>query len=202
MYNLEYVDDPLLLCTKYAASINCNEKRKLEIQVIERAVIIPNSGSSILSENDFIKLNHPISITDKPDYEKEPVIFIGNWYNVWGHLLTDTLSKLWILESNLYNETSLCNFDLVYCIDNNPFPKQFDELLDLIGMDKSKLRRIDKPTLFNKIYVPEDSIHVNSDKIVAETNADKKEGLYLYCDEYKLIIDKLKCSVQKKSIFQ
>ena len=92
-------------------------------------------------------------------HSSETVVYLGYFYPVWGHVITDDISHLWFLKSEEF-QTQFKDFPLVYiswC--NQPLESQqsFRRLLEILGVDIEKFRRIEQPTQFDKIILPDRS---------------------------------------------
>jgi hypothetical protein len=84
----------------------------------------------------------------------EKAVFLGSWYNVWGHLLTDALSKLWFLLEEDYLFLNSC--PILYCASGQ-LPSQFIEILDALGI-KDRCVRVEAPICVEDCYIPDDSV--------------------------------------------
>jgi hypothetical protein len=197
-YIFDYVDEPMFVHTHFAASIDCFSKKEVQLLTYENAIIDPNSS---LGQTQIVQHIKEIDISNY-QYEHNPVIFLGTWYNVWGHLLTDTLSRFWFVESCEYFNSQISEYDILYFTEDNNFPFQFYELLDLIGINRNRLRRINEPVLCNKIICPDESIFVEKNEKIALKDADKKDGLYFYTKEFKCLIDRIKSNVKNECQFE
>lgn len=193
-YIFDYVDEPMLDITRYAASINCKSDKLLNIKKTKNVIIDP---LCIFTKNQLLTHYAGLNISDCEIVDK-PVIFLGTWYNAWGHLLTDTLSKFWFVNSGDYVTDNLIDCDILYSIEDNNLPTQFYELIEIIGIDKKRLKCIDRPRIYKTVYIPDDSIFVKEDEIIAKKDADRKGGLFFYSTEYLVLIDKIKRKIKRK----
>lgn len=82
----------------------------------------------------------------------EEVIYIGALPLHWGHFLIDMVHRFWIFSEEKYS----C-YKVVYCANNAYFQGVLLEFIQMLGINPKQLYRVDKPTRFLKIYVPEQS---------------------------------------------
>lgn len=102
-------------------------------------------------------------------------IYLGCFYNRYGHFICQGLSRLWFLLDNDYKD-----YDLIYVASGNgELPAFVGKLLSLFGVELSKLTRIIETTQYDEIIVPEVSFALNN----------------FWTKEYKITIDKIKESI-------
>lgn len=81
---------------------------------------------------------------------KEPVLFLGEAHDHYGHFLTDTLSRMWALE----------DFDpdcrLLFAPDpkDRLEPAYVRQVLEVLGVDASRILRPQGPVVFDKVWCP------------------------------------------------
>ena len=80
----------------------------------------------------------------------EEVIYFGNFQPQWGHFLVDWIVRVWFV---LENDNS--DQKIVYI--GKEIQGNYLEFLKLLGIDEKRLMRIDVPTRFKTIIVPEPS---------------------------------------------
>lgn len=118
----------------------------------------------VLDENgDYVDASASIAYGDTSDrfngtypvdekkvtYCDETVIYLGLFHKQWGHFLVDFVPRLWyFVDANVPNK-------IVYTSNGSEIGGSYLRLLQLAGIDDSKLLRIDKPTRFRKIIIPE-----------------------------------------------
>lgn len=91
--------------------------------------------------------------------ENKDAIFIGTLYSVFGHVITDDLKKLWFLHSELGKELMSKDVDVIYITWHRQELKSYvSHVFSLADVCLEKAKRIDTPTRYNHIYVPEDSL--------------------------------------------
>lgn len=85
------------------------------------------------------------------DIYDDTVIYMGLFFNHWGHFLVDLLPRLWYISSypNVANKVKIA-----YIGEDKP-AGNYLMLLNILGVKEEQLIHITKPTLFNKVIVPE-----------------------------------------------
>lgn len=87
------------------------------------------------------------------DVRHEEVVFGGILYDHLGHTIADTFTRLWhLFENPGFEKVVFLQFPYV-------FPSQFDcmELVLLLGIPDEKMEIIERPTMFDKVIVPEEA---------------------------------------------
>lgn len=110
-------------------------------------------------------------------YCDEDVVFIGALSNHYGHFILEGLARLWP-----FLEDGNKKLKAVY-ISESPNIK-FLDFLSLFGLRSDQIFRIEVPTRFKKVIVPEQSIRLHD----------------FYHPLYKSTIDKIKASVEPRDI--
>lgn len=113
------------------------------------------------------------------------ILYAGVIINHFGHFLLEGMSRLWYWVENRDK-----NLDIAFLMLKNQkiFP-QFWELMDVLGIPKSKIHIIKEPTQFNTVYVPKqahvldvcltDKFLVPYQYMVQQMPDQKKEKIYL-----------------------
>lgn len=91
---------------------------------------------------------------NKIDYVDEHVVFIGALSKHYGHFILEGLARLWF-----YLDAENLKYRCVYISDDGP--DLFIETFGLLGIDTLRLQRIEVPTKFRKILIPEPSIRLS-----------------------------------------
>lgn len=81
----------------------------------------------------------------------EDVIYIGPMFNHWGHFIYEFITRLWYCQRNE-------NLRIAYCgwgFDEGILHGSYGRFFQLMGIDKSRLIDIRRPTRFNTVIVPE-----------------------------------------------
>ena len=109
------------------------------------------------SFDDETAANHDSGI-DVSVVEHKRVIYIGHINNIFGHIITDGLRKIWFLKTCQARKLIDEKVEIVYTTNNPPLHAVAFEIWEMVGVDMSqaKFRLIDKCTRFDIIYVPDD----------------------------------------------
>ena len=117
----------------------------------------------------------------------EDVINIGFLLNIFGHTFTENLSKLWFLESPQGKELVRSGARIVYTTAfNDPLSETALEFIRLAGFDISNAEHITEVTRFRKVYMPSNTFTTIS-------------GVKMYSPEYRLLIDRIRASIEAKT---
>lgn len=100
-------------------------------------------------------------------YYDETAIYIGRLEDAWGHFMHETLSRVWYLVDNLDGDYKIA---YISCGRDT-----FLEYLCFLGFPLDRFIRINEPTKFKQVIIPEESTRINN----------------LYHPKYKTIIDKM-----------
>ena len=178
MVNVDYLYNPSPY-VKGRLNKNYFIDKKLGFKGIERATILPHKdvlvnhnwtwgkGGIVDSNGEFIKNSFAVEdrgekyIPKKEDIAQssETVIYLGLFYPVWGHCLTDNIRRVWFLKSEFF-KSEFKHCPLVYVPwENTPLEKlqNFRRLLEILEVDVDNLRPITQPTQFDKIILPDES---------------------------------------------
>ena len=118
----------------------------------------------------------------------ETVGYCGFFNKVWGHFITEVVSRLWYA---LKNDNSVDAYVFIDSLDGNKkFSGNYLEFLKLLGI-ADKVRIINKPTKFKKVIVPEEGLVYNdhfTQEFINLYQYINKKGLELYTgDKYKKV---------------
>ena len=122
------------------------------------------------------------------DIVHSKVIYMNFFIKQWGHFLIDVIGRLWYALQD--KDTKI-----VYtCYDNENYKIEgnYLDFLKLLGIDEKRLIRINKPTKFDCVIVPETSIYPGKyytfeyknifDIVVKNANITRvKENKKIYC---------------------
>lgn len=195
MYNLNYVNPHYKDELKRVLSRNFISHQAIGYTSYENAVILPSEyprkgdiggvfdeqGNLLLQSTlheGFPKRKIDVRNIDCKNSD-EVVIFLGTFHSIWGHALTDSLKKIWFLETDFAKELISSGAKLVYIFLENS-DNYTTKILELAGIEARLLVEIKEPIRFQKVYLPENSILY-----------DKRKDSRLYTNEYKHTIDKL-----------
>ncbi len=165
--------------------------RKLSFRVFENAVILPinelNTICAFDENGNYIQDSSPepgaesiakdLFANSEIANSDSSAVFLGRFIDVWGHFITNVLSRIWFLKSEDYNP----GFFGAYCGFN---PKQnHKRFLEILGIDCEKILDISRPTRFRKIIVPDECFITEYD--------DCCEGnlKFMFTQEYRNLID-------------
>lgn len=112
-------------------------------------------------------------------YVDQRVVYLGYFLPQWGHFLVDFLPRLWWLMENDRTTT------LVYLSANSMISGNYLRVLELMGVSKERLFRIETPTKYSTVVVPEMSL---------------KRPQY-YTEEYRKLISKIVSAVPEQKVY-
>lgn len=103
-------------------------------------------------------------------YSSETVIYLGMFFPVWGHVITDNICRIWFLTSDIFKQ-EFKNYPKVYVYDE-VFPKadnkNFRRLMEILEVDVDRIRPITQPTQFEKIILPDRSFGTGFTQFTSE----------------------------------
>jgi len=104
---------------------------------------------------------HGNTDTDKaypiPDDVKcipETVVYGGIYIDAYGHMITESLSRLW-----WYAENSDCNYKCVFISSSKQIGEKFYEFIDLLGIPKENIVICEAATRFDNVIVPDQAFY-------------------------------------------
>ena len=199
MSNIDY------LCNKDAAKVlskNYFVEKNSGVILVERGTIVPyvptvENGQRILefgglvnSKGRFIKssvgkfgADDLYTPTEDLQYVPETVIYLGLFYPIWGHFITEGLRYFWALHNDAFKKFFKdCRFAYVPCefkyyLEQH---KNFRRLAEIIGLDCDKLIPIEHPTQFENVILPDESFFLDVD------------GLRKFTDTYRETVDRVR----------
>lgn len=157
--------------------------RKLNFKVLEGATVLPTknifvdgqwtwgSGGIVDNCGEFVKesfVHYGAGDAYTPtDVEQSSatVVYLGMFYPVWGHCVTDNIRRLWFLQSDAFKEY-FKDCALVYVAWRDiplDAQKNFCRLLELLDVDISRLQVITRPTRFENVILPDESFFATDD---------------------------------------
>lgn len=122
------------------------------------------------------------------NYSDEVVIFLGTFHSIWGHALTDSLKKLWFLDTSEGKNLILQGAKLAY-IFLETSDNYTRKVLKLAGVDDKLLIEIKVPTRFKEVYLPDSSILY-----------EKEQDARTYTKEYKQTVQRMLANFDSKHI--
>ena len=179
MVNFDYLYNPDF--AKEAVDKNYFVDKKLGFRIIDNGTILPTRGSEagkpvviggiggiVDSKGEFIKESHIHlgtggAYTPTPEsiqHRSETIIYLGTFFDIWGHAITDNIRRLWFLKSEFMNQFKNC--PLIYLPAGRYTPekcKDFKRLLEILEFDIEKFQPITQPTRFDRIILPDESFY-------------------------------------------
>lgn len=97
---------------------------------------------------------------------QETVIYLGFLLPEWGNTLTDSIKKLWFLQTEEGKSLLHKGVRIVYVtFENHPLKTYQTELFRLAGFDAAQWHQITVPTRFEEVIVPGNSMVTDSDDV-------------------------------------
>lgn len=204
-YDLKYLRSKTKERTQHFCDVEFCVDRRLEISVFDNAVVDPRHG--VWNENkefcrasykhncraidDIVQNGLPI---DEKEIEscEEDVLYIGMFMPPWGHYFTDNIKHLWPLVAEKCSNDKFHDMPVVFIFEQTNIPDNFYQMLELIGIERQRLRRISKPTRFNSVVVPDQCFFY-----------DPEHDFELRCTkEYYNLIDRLTSKIEPKKGYE
>ena len=112
-------------------------------------------------------------------YNNRDAVFLGTWIGIYGHAITDNIKKLWFLNTPEFRELFMDKeVDLLFNFLGEKIPSYIYDILDLLGIEKDRIKRAINIQKYNNVFVPDNSLILH------------KKTRY-YTNEYKNLIDKI-----------
>ena len=182
-------------------------KKKLGVNVVENGRILISrnwldggilEGGIVDVQNRFISSSSyvdnggcPYDFDNKSiDYQNKTCVYLGLFAMAYGHAITDSLKRLWFLNTvegkQMIEDSSI---DFIFITERNlDLPSWYCKILELAGVELSKLKHIRVITQYRRIWIPDNSLFNDA-------------GRLYYCDEFRSVIEKIKHSVQTTDVF-
>jgi len=146
-------------------------ERELQYSVIEHATIVPadrflysgvldSQGNTVVSGafNELFQVRK-IAESESVICSDKVVVFIGILHNVWGHCLTDSLKKVWFLQTVTCKKLIENGVKVVYLLPDNEDIKPYAlHFYQLAGLDLTSFEAVKSSTRFEKVIVPDNSL--------------------------------------------
>lgn len=111
--------------------------------------------SSLHTNSSF---GYPVDLNNVK-YVDGTVIYLGVWFDVWGHWLTDNIRRLWFLKSDYYKNTfKKCKLVFIKVLDYD-ISENVKQLLNLLDIDISEIEEITTITRFKHVILPDESFY-------------------------------------------
>lgn len=173
-YNLEFINKSYKKEVELYTSKSYKKDTKLDRQYFTDAIIMPSQknntgwkeGGVFTSEGQFIlssSLNGmlPSSVADVNSYtikhSNNTIIFVGTFYSLWGHAITDSIKKIWFLFTE-EGRLLLKNGAKIGFIFHDEGDSYTLNVIEKTGIDPNDIVEIKEPTQFKNVYIPDNSI--------------------------------------------
>ena len=99
----------------------------------------------------------------------ETVIYLGMFYVIWGHMITDNMKRLWFLKSDVY-KNYFKNCKLIYVqYDGFEFETSivhfhFAKILEILGIDYKNIYPVKEATTYKNLILPDESFYYIPEK--------------------------------------
>lgn len=114
------------------------------------------------------------------DESEETVIYLGFFYPCWGHLITDSLSKFWFLDTEECKKLIEGGAKIIYISNYSAnLPKYNIDLFHLAGVEVENYTNVKKITKFKKVIIPDNAFYY-------------EDGNRFYTKEFSKTIEKIK----------
>lgn len=161
-----------------------------------RGGVVDAEGNYVELSKTKARVNGKYDV-DEFEYSEEKVVFCGFFYKVWGHYLTEVVSRLWYA---LRNDSSIDSYIFIVSKDEQQqFSGNYLEFLIMLGI-ADKVKIINKPTKFKAVVIPEEGFVYDeyyTDEFVKMYEYINKKGLAQYnAPKYdKVFFSKRKCEI-------
>jgi len=180
---------------------NHYDSRNLCVRCLPEAIVVPGGmhGGGIVHDGRYL----PEAMMHRGWYAEKwlqlpreavdvsgAVVYLGDFYSCWGHCITDGLKFAWAFLPGELQKWVKEDVRFVY-ITTTPGEKLYENFLqlwDLVGVRREQMLRIDRPTRFERVYLPDESYYL-----------DQESGLRYYTDEYKRTIDWIRGKVMQSN---
>lgn len=99
---------------------------------------------------------------------EKPCIYLGVLESCWGHFITDSLKKLWFVKTEFYKQFK--DYELVFIAEPGfQLRTNYSRLLELAGLDLSKVTVIQSNTLLKKVVIPDSCFFYDSNSVIHYT---------------------------------
>ncbi|MBQ7631033.1 MAG: hypothetical protein IJS81_12615 [Selenomonadaceae bacterium] len=107
----------------YREEIQANHfyDKKLHFKIIDNGTILPHKmlkgawnwgfGGIVDEKNNFIKSSFEVTgwggaytPTEDIKFVPETVVYLGTFFHIWAHCLTDNIKRVWFLKSEIYKK--------------------------------------------------------------------------------------------------
>lgn len=173
-------------------------------QVVENALLLPPKfigwgpiwckGGGLDASGNFIEYSAARYMkegyeADEVKYCDEEVYYFGLYFKQWGHFILEFISTLWLFQKE---RKKYENIKIVYLpmFQDHEMVGNFLQILELIGIKKENLIKLEVPTRFKRVIFPQRSVAMT--------------GPFLYSNAYRNLIDLIienACKIKIKNKF-
>jgi len=126
---------------------------------------VVNADGAFVARSSHVRNTHDGALLEAYDYpgnaayDDREVLYGGVLMHHFGHFLLETTNRLWYWIENRDK-----NLDIVFLRlkHSKTVLPQFWEFMDLVGIPREKIRFLNEPTRFSRVYVPEASGVINT----------------------------------------
>jgi hypothetical protein len=172
----------------------------LKIEVYHDACILPYDGSKtpcgggvVCGSQKYVKDSTLFEwdstlaysfMEDSVEEKQRSAIYIGVMVSIFGHCITDNLKKIWFLQTEEGKHLIKEDVDIVYITNWGQHLKPWAyDVLQSAGVDIYRLKEIEKPTRYKRIYIP--------DNAIISKEIKKNVGEKYYTKEFKWVVDSI-----------
>lgn len=173
-YDIDYVSDNVRQClTESLMRLHLKKDLKLTTTIVEYGYVVPCGldcedwklqGGVLSSDFRYIAASayHNCECNLQTQYvlsnirqAEEQVIYIGQLYDCWGHVLTDNLSKVWYLFTEECQTYIAKGYKVIFTTIRNSVIKGYvTEVLSLAGIHMDCMQ-ITQNTCFRRVIIPD-----------------------------------------------
>ena len=179
-----YIYTPLREETIQKMSQNYYLDVSLTCQKVEQGIVLPYRGvyhgktaggvidnAGVFIDNSGLHENHSGDypcLQSEVKYSEDTAIYIGMFFPIWGHCLTDCLKKLWFLgtaEGKALLQQGCKLVCVVMMGDKFAFSQTFRDLLATLNVNLDQIEVVKQPTRYKTIYIPDDALQRKGEDI-------------------------------------
>lgn len=166
LHHYKYMDELFLGNYKMMDELDLCTDRDLAVEEVEEGTVLPyrivgdSKRAGVVDRNgNYAALSafEALSEVDSwggayqpehVEYSNETVLYFGRFWKHWGHFLMDMVSRLWWVIEN--------DADIKIAYDaKEEIQGVYWDFLRLLGLSEHQMIRVEKPTRFAKVIVPE-----------------------------------------------
>lgn len=195
IYHYDYADDCMTKAMKPMVAESYCLKEKLSFREEKNATVLPllNVGGGekfvggvvtatgvAIPDTGFHRGKEGLYEVDKGNINvvHKKAIYLGYLSPVWGHCITDDLKLMWFALTPEFKKLQRKGYVAAYlCGKDFRMSLSLKKMLTSLGIDVDNLYRIDRPTMFDSLVVPQGGFIADED------------GKRWYSHEYKSTLD-------------